>query len=159
MPSSQHGSPVPPEDHSRALLDFVHGLLLRPGDGPGLDGVLAGLARAAGAAAAGLALLPDEGPPEVRQRVPLSGPADPPGRWPWEEQPELPARLREAPTGLAVRAPGGADWLMAAPGQPGQASWLLWLEAAGARDWGAAEGAALALAGQALLRHAQAGSG
>jgi signal transduction histidine kinase/CheY-like chemotaxis protein len=159
MPGGQPSSPVLPDDRSRALLDLAHRLLIRPEDGPGLDELLADLARAGGADAAGLALLPGDGVPEVRQRVPAGGPAAPPGRWPWEEQPDLPARLRDLATALPVRTAHGVRWLVAAPGQPGQASWLLWLEAAGGRDWGAAEAAALALAGQVLLRQAQAGAG
>jgi signal transduction histidine kinase/ActR/RegA family two-component response regulator len=156
MPGSHHGSPVLPDAHGRGLLDFVHGLLLRADDARGLDSLLADLARAAGADAAGLALVPADGAPLVQQRVAPGGAAAP-ARWPWDDEPDLPARLCQATSGLPVRTSDGADWLIAAAAQPGQASWLLWLEAAGGRDWGPAEGAALALAGQALLRHAQAG--
>jgi signal transduction histidine kinase/CheY-like chemotaxis protein len=149
MPGSAPSSVTAPVDRSRALLDFVHGRLLAPrADGPGLVELLADLARAGGAEAAGFATLAGDGTVEVRQRVPVSDRTVPPGRWPWEEQPDLLARLRAAPAGL----PAGPCWLPAVVGQPGDGFGLLWLERPGGPAWSAAEGAALTLAGRALVQ-------
>jgi signal transduction histidine kinase/ActR/RegA family two-component response regulator len=151
MPGSQEVVAVVSEKRSQALLDFAHRLLLAPPDGAcDLDGLLADLARVAGADAAGFACLAADGTPAVRRRVAVGGPDRAPASWPWQEQPELFDRLRAAPAGLAVHASGETDWLLTVVGQPGAGHALLWLE--GPSAWDAADGAALTLAGQALLR-------
>lgn len=156
MPGGNHGPAIVPQDRSRALLDWVHERLLSPpGDEGGLADLLAELARAGGATAAGFAGLGTDGRPEVRRHVRADGAAPPTAPRPWDEQPDLLARLAAAPAGLTLTTSEGSTWLLAAAGQPGQGYGLLWLEGLPGHEWGPAEGAALALAGHALLRQAQ----
>jgi signal transduction histidine kinase/ActR/RegA family two-component response regulator len=152
-----HVSPAAPaEDRSRVALDFVQGLLLAPADDARTLGpLLADLARAFAAGAAGLAAWSGGEPPEPRAQ----GGEVPPGRWPWEEQPDWLDRLRGTAGALAARTAGGASWLAATVGSPDRPAWLLWLRAEGERAWTDADGAALVLAGQALRRRALAADG
>src|SRR5262245_35503359 len=132
-------------DPTRAALDYAHRLLLRPpGDQPALADLLAQLAAAFGAAAAGLASLPDGG---LSLRHPAA-PA-PQAPWPWQEDPSLLAAARRAPGAVALERPGGG--LLVTTFQAGDGSgWVLWLEQP--RASADAEAAALALAGHALSR-------
>jgi signal transduction histidine kinase/CheY-like chemotaxis protein len=141
-------------DHTRAALEFVHGLLQRAAHPPTAAELLRELGGAFGAWAAGLAA--SEGTPVVRLR---QGQGDAPGRWPWEEQPGLLERVRHSPVGVAARTADGRTWLLAAVWTPAGADWLLWLEAEGERDWTPGESAALPLAGQALARLAGSAEG
>src|SRR5207245_174659 len=101
-----------------------------------------------GAVAAGVADLAD-GRPVLRCRT--DGGAGAP-RAPWDDDPSLAARVREARTALVVPRPGGGSWLVTTAVPPGEVGWLLWVED-GARDgWGGAEAGALALAGHAQAR-------
>jgi signal transduction histidine kinase/ActR/RegA family two-component response regulator len=152
MPGGNHTPALAPEDRSRVLLDFVHQRLLAPADA-GLAELLDELMRAGAADAAGLASLASDGMPLVRLRIPADDPAAPSAPWPWEEQRDLLDRLHAAPAGLALRGAAGTHWLFAVVSQPGRGFGLLWLERSGEREWTPAEGAALALAGHALLRH------
>jgi signal transduction histidine kinase/ActR/RegA family two-component response regulator len=108
-----------------------------------LGTLLAELAEALGASAAGVARLPDGEP------VAGAGPAPP---FPWRERPDLLGGVSLSPTAVALRH-GDGHWLCAAVDGDERASWLLWVQAPSAREWSATEAASLALAGQALARH------
>lgn len=156
MPASTLPAVPPAEGRGRAGLDFAQGLVLAPPHDPrGLGALLADLAGAFAATAAGLAAWAGNEPPEAR----VQAGEVPPGPWPWEEQPDLLDRLRGAAGAVTARSAGGASWLLAAAGLPDRPVWLLWLRAEGERAWAAQEGAALVLAGQALLRRASAAEG
>jgi signal transduction histidine kinase/CheY-like chemotaxis protein len=107
-----------------------------------LSALLGELVGAFGAHGAGIAQLPG-GEPIAGQAedIPL----------PWSARPELLREVAATPTALAVRD-GGRHWLLTATGADGATGWLLWLHAPTAREWSPAEGAALALAGEALAR-------
>jgi signal transduction histidine kinase len=136
---------APPPDTSRAALDHVHRLLVAlPAEHPALDGLLADLAGAFGATAAGLASLTD---PADGARWPAAGPA---GGLPWQDDPGFFARPGPAAGVVAVeRRPGS---LLATPLAGCETAWVLWVEDAGRAAWTDAEAAALALAGAALAR-------
>ena len=130
-------------DASRSALEFIHGLLGRgPADGPGLDGLLKGLAAAFAVSGAGLVAL---GTGKVLARRPTGDDA-----LPWEEDPELTERVLRAPASLSVPRRAGGGALVTAIQPPSRSGWLLWVETEDGRAWNAAEGAALALAGHAL---------
>src|SRR5262245_59000331 len=130
---------------NRAPLDFVHALLLRPcADHPTLGGVLEELARAFAAPSAGLATLPDG----RSIRVPHSQPTS---AWPWQDDPALLARARQAPGAVAVAFSGGNLLLTTLTASDGSA-WVLWLEDPARETWTEAEPGAAALAGHVLGR-------
>jgi signal transduction histidine kinase len=106
------------------------------------------MAQAFAAQAAGIAG-PLEGNVVLRHRVDAAGQPLPPGRWPWEEQPELLAQVRDAARAVPTEWQG-ANWLLTSAYQPSGSSWLVWLETAGERRWHAAEAAALTLASTVL---------
>src|SRR5262249_36984513 len=126
MQGAQADPTALPADASRAALDFAHRLLCTPAaDQRPLDGLLAELAGAFAAPAAGLAGLCG-GVPRVRHPSPAGH--KPAGkRWPWDEDPGLLLRVQQAPTALAVARPEGDRFLLTAVGPPG-AGWLLWVE-------------------------------
>jgi len=124
-------------------LEFIHGLLGRgPADGPGLDGLLSGMAAAFAASGAGLAAA---GTGKVLARRPTGDNA-----LPWEDDAELTERVLRAPAPLSVPRRNGGGVLVTAIQPPSRPGWLLWVETEDGRAWNAAEGAALALAGHAL---------
>src|SRR5690348_1314259 len=114
LPNGQAGG----EDHSRAALEFVHGLPRGAAQPPAAAELLRELARAFGARAAGLAA--PEAAPVVRLR---EGQDAAPARWPWEEQADLPERLRQSPVGIAARTADGRSWLLATVWAPA-GGWL-----------------------------------
>ena len=149
MPVGQAEAERRGSDASRSALDFVHGLLRGgPADGPGLDGLLGRLADAFAASGAGFALLTSG---KVLARRPAGeGLA-------WADDADLAARLLRAPAALAVTGRDGGRVLVTAVHAAGRPPRLLWLEAPATRPaWTDAEAAALALAGQALARIADA---
>jgi signal transduction histidine kinase/ActR/RegA family two-component response regulator len=150
MPCAQADPTALPADPSRAAMDFAHRLLCTPAaDQRPLDGLLAELAGAFRAPAAGLAGLCG-GVPRVRHpSAPEHKPAG--KRWPWEEDPELLLRAQQAPAALSVARPEGDSFLLTAVGPLGT-GWLVWVEDSRRAPWTDAEAAALALAGQALGR-------
>src|SRR5262245_20798063 len=128
-------SPLPCDDHTRAVLDWVQELLAAPGAGQRpLAQLLAGLARALNASGAGLAA-PLEGRLTVRQRVWLNGQPAPAGPSSWEERQDLLVQLRETPTALPVRTTEGMSALVTLAWHAGGAGCLLWVEDAGERTW------------------------
>jgi signal transduction histidine kinase/CheY-like chemotaxis protein len=130
---------------SRSALDFVHGLLLRPSaDHPTLGGLLQELAGAFAAPAAGLVGLPDGRSicfPEGHRA----------SSWPWQDDPSLLDRAREAPGAAIVERPSGSLLVTTLTAGDGSA-WVLWVESHPGRSWGEAEAGALALAGHVLGR-------
>src|SRR5258707_1202322 len=116
-----HPVTTEPIDVSRAALDFVHRLLLRPAsEQPDLPGLLAELTAAFQAESAGLALLPD-GQPLVRHP---SQPAAPTG-WPWQDDPALLSRTRVAPGAVSVET---SDGCLLVTSFHAAEEWVLWLE-------------------------------
>ncbi len=132
-------------DAARSALDFLHGLLARPLPAAGLDRFLTDLAAAFAASGAGLAALPSG---KVLHRRPAGD-----GRLPWEDA-DLAAHVLAEPAALAH-----GRLLLTAVRRPAGRGWLLWLEADERRAaWGAAEAAALALAGQLIGRLLESGT-
>lgn len=134
-----------PPCRSRAIQDFVHGLLLGSASAArSLDQTLRDLANASAAHGAGLADLADADP-RILHQVRCSGPAF---DWtgPWDHQPDLLARLQQENRAFPVLAPTGHSWLVTA--LPDQR--VLWLEDDQPRTWTAAEAAALTLCGLVL---------
>lgn len=133
---------------SQAVLEFLHRLLCQPAaDQPALPGLLAELARAFHAPAAGVASLPGG---QALARHPNS-PAAGEVTWPWQDDPSLLGRARQAPGAVAVERTGCAMLVTTFTGPDG-ASWVVWLEDASRAGFDDAEAAALGLAGQALAR-------
>jgi signal transduction histidine kinase/CheY-like chemotaxis protein len=147
-PATVLPTPALPDDRSRDVLEFAHQLLAGQAPTPRLEEVLAGLARAFGAAGAGLGRLHD-GRPVVRQGVEITD-TTLPAPCPWDTRPELLAQLAAGPISLPVPGAGDTAWLLAAVSFAGRPAWLLWLEDAPGRTWSAAEQAALTLAAPAV---------
>ena len=143
MPGGQGEADRRGFDASRSALEFIHGLLGRgPADGPGLDGLLTGLAAAFAASGAGL-VAADTG--KALARRPAGDNAVP-----WEEDAEWTERVSRAPSALAVPRRAGGAVLVTAIRAPSLPGWLLWVETEYGRAWNAGEAAALTLAGHAL---------
>ena len=104
-------------------LDHVHGLLLQPaGEQPALEGLLAGLAGAFQAFAAGLANLADDCP-SFRYPAPPEKPAS----LPWQDDPAFFRRGGPVPGVVCQERSGGSLLAAAVQGADG-AAWVLWLE-------------------------------
>jgi signal transduction histidine kinase/ActR/RegA family two-component response regulator len=144
----------PPGDRSRAALDFAHRLLAAPAtDWPGLDRLLADLAAAFAAAAAGLATLPDGALLARSPSVPANF------QPPWVRDAELIPRARAALTALTVPSSEVGPLLLSAFAAADGSSWLLWLEAGSRSGWTDGEAAALPLVGHTLSRRLGAPAG
>jgi signal transduction histidine kinase len=147
MPGTPKDTLVSPTATHRPALDLLLRWLARaPGDHPPLGGLLAELADAFAAPAAGLAALPD-GTPLARH----------PGRdavpkLPWVEDPGLLARTREAANAVAVSLSAGGSLLFTTIGRPDGSGWLLWLEDPHRDGWDEQDAVALDLAGMFLGR-------
>jgi signal transduction histidine kinase/CheY-like chemotaxis protein len=136
-------------DHTRAVLEFIHQLVQTSGEDPRtLAELLAGLARAFAAPAAGLVALSDNS--SAPSRAWLAGPRLA-VRFPWETRPELINRIQTSRTALAFNE-AGASWLVAIAESVSRERWLVWLNDVEAREWSTGEAAALPLVGQALAR-------
>jgi signal transduction histidine kinase/ActR/RegA family two-component response regulator len=131
------------ECRSHAVLALAHRWLA--GEELTLIALTRDLAAAFGVSAAGVASLTD-GVALVREPSTLDSPV------PWVERPELLARIREAPGGVTARSSQGISFLCAAVRALDTSEWLFWVEHPGTHEWPAAEGAALALAGQVAGR-------
>jgi signal transduction histidine kinase/CheY-like chemotaxis protein len=143
---------TPPEDRSRAALDFLHRLLASvSAEQPDLEGLLTDLTAAFAASGAGLARLGDG---RLLLRHPAGRPAPAPP--PWDDA-AWRARVLSAPTTLTAALPEGGAILAAVV--PSEDGWLLWLEDDRRAAWSAGESAALALAGQALARRREGEAG
>jgi signal transduction histidine kinase/ActR/RegA family two-component response regulator len=151
MPGAEVESLLSATDASRAALDFAQALLSRPASDPtALQGLLRELAEAFGAAGAGVASLPG-GAVLVRY-----GQAAAEGLWPWQSDPDLPARLCQAASAQVLAGPNG-KLLATTIGVPAGEGWLLWVEERSA-PWSPGEAAALAVAGDALGRRLRTGT-
>jgi signal transduction histidine kinase/DNA-binding NarL/FixJ family response regulator len=136
-----------PAEASRSALDFLHALLAgMPADMPPLGSLLAGLAKAFGAAGAGIAVLPEG------TLVERHSPIEHGGSWPWQDDKDLASRLPQAPLAQPLHVSNGVTLLIAGFGVASGAGWLLWLEDTCRTQWAPAEAAVLTLAGQALAR-------
>lgn len=137
-------------DSSRSALEFLHRLLTdSPDHPPNLAGLLAELASAFAASAAGLT--PLEGSLRLAERGFVSDARAeevPPS---WRDQPELIEKALHSSSALMVPRPAGGSWLLSVCGTAERGGWLLWLEDAGRTHWSAAEASALQLAGQTLV--------
>lgn len=141
MPAAQATVALESPATGPSPLGYVHGLLAAPADGPrDLPALLAGLARAFAAPAAGLAALADGTP--VLSHPAIDDPA--PARRPWQDDPGLLTRARAAMSALPWRAPDASHYLLAASSPAGLPGWLLWVEDAGRARWSGEEGGALA---------------
>src|SRR5947209_10443154 len=119
-------------ESSRRAFAFAQRLLTTPGDlSQPLAGLLAELAGLFDAPGAGLASLP-EGVVLARGRDAGKGEAAWPTAWPWQQEPELLAKVRSAPAALALPMEGGS-LLATALTSNGGSGWLLWLEDEGPR--------------------------
>lgn len=135
---------------SRTTCSLARQLLLRPaGDQPALTGLLAELAGAFGASGAGLATL-GSGQPACRFPVQAAAPT----AWPWETDPTLLKRTRQAPGAVTVES-AGASLALTSFVDAGFIVRVLWLEQAAGQDWNEELLADLALAGDALARWLQ----
>jgi signal transduction histidine kinase/CheY-like chemotaxis protein len=145
------------EDRVRGVLDLLLRLLSTAGDRPvTLAALLAELARAFEAVAAGT-VGPLGSPATVTTRVDTNGRLASRGRYPWDERPELLEQTARTVSALPIQQADRSTWLLTTLGSAHDGGWVLWLEGAATRSWSAAETAALALAGQALARLADAG--
>ena len=129
-------------DHSRAALDWIHGLLTRAelfSTGP--EGLLEPLTEAFGATAAGCTA-ETNGSLSVRQPAAHEASA----RYPWEANPQLRQELEAARVAVSLCAEC-TNWLLTA-----SAGWLFWLERPELHPWTHAEAAAFAFAGDVLTR-------
>jgi signal transduction histidine kinase/ActR/RegA family two-component response regulator len=141
----------PVADPSRAILNWLHQLLIRPAvEQPGLEDLLAELAAVFQVRAAGLVGLPD-GSPLLHHPSGLEGP------WPWESDPDLLARVGQTATALTVLRPLGGSMLLTAQLFPDGSAWLLWL-ADERESWDEGTAAALALVLQVLARRSGSGA-
>jgi signal transduction histidine kinase/CheY-like chemotaxis protein len=123
---------------------------LSASDGPsGLDALVSDLAGAFDAPAAGIVSLDGGTATAGARHGAVAGDGT---RSPWETDPDLAERARTAPVALCVRRPAGGSWLLTAAAAPGEAGWLLWVEDPHRTRWEDPLPAALALAGQALVR-------
>jgi signal transduction histidine kinase/ActR/RegA family two-component response regulator len=132
----------------RCALDHVHRLLLRPAaEQPSLADLLADLAGAFAAQAAGLAGLTD---PQAGARFPAR--QDEPAPLPWHDDPAALDRAGPVPGVALFEPPDGAALLATAvPGADGTA-WVLWLEGTACTLGTETLAAAFALAASALSR-------
>ncbi len=148
MPRETALRPAPADDPSRSPLGWAVRCLSAPDTAllP-LSTLLAELASAFGAAAAGMAQLPSGEP--IASSAAGNALAE---SLPWRDRPELVREVTLSPSALRVRD-DGVCWLLAAVDGDERASWLLWLRAPATREWSPLEAAALALTGQALGRH------
>ncbi len=143
-----HADRTSSADVSRRALECVHGWLREPAPDPrDLGRLLADLAGAFAAPAAGLASLRDGSPllrhpAQARDARPT----------PWQQDPELLRRARSAASAVTAERPDGGSFLLTTLGWPASEGWLLWLEDERRAEWSDAEAAAFALAGQALTR-------
>jgi signal transduction histidine kinase/CheY-like chemotaxis protein len=147
MAAVHQASRTAPADHSRAVLDFLHGLLAQSDTpSPSLTELLHNLAGAFVAAGAGLVEFADGA--TFRERLPET--ATPPAL-PWVERPDLLSKVSASTTGMVVRS---ADVpFLCVPVCPREgAAWMLWLEGKAGQSWTAAESAALTLAAGVLAR-------
>ena len=152
MRGADHCADATAQDRSRSGLDFVQQLLAASeSEAQPLPIVLQGLAAAFGAAGAGVAGIVADAP-TVQERVRVDGQAPSECRLPWLDQSELLNQVSQSLSAHPVRTAEGESWLLTGMGGPNEPGWLLWLEAPTERVWSHAEGAALALAGQALVR-------
>jgi signal transduction histidine kinase/CheY-like chemotaxis protein len=133
----------------RRALDLVCRLLNASDEPIGLEALADDLAAAFDAPAAGLATL-DGGTVAVRARTGAAAGDSP--RLPWENAPELAEKARSASTAVCVPRPEGGSLLVTAGAAFGDAGWLLWVEDPRRDSWETPLPAALALAGQALVR-------
>ncbi|MFO0841891.1 MAG: response regulator [Gemmataceae bacterium] len=133
---------------SQAALEFLHRLLCQPAaDQAELPGLLAGLAGAFGAPAAGVAALPEG---QALARHPDT-PAVEEVTWPWQDDPSLLCRFRQAPGAVALER-AGCPMLVTTFTGPDGAGWVVWLEGAGRGSFDDGEAASLGLVGLALTR-------
>jgi signal transduction histidine kinase/CheY-like chemotaxis protein len=149
MQGSPAGLACMPQPAGRQALDLVCRLLNDSAEPVGLDALVGDLAFAFDASAAGIASL-DGGTVAVRARTGTAAGDSP--RLPWEDDVDLPERVRAAPAAICISRPRGGSLLLTAAAAPGEAGWLLWVEDLQRSSWEAPLPAALALAGQALVR-------
>jgi signal transduction histidine kinase len=132
------------EDRTREALDFIHGLMRAPKSDWAMPELLERMAQAFGARCAGIAapgsvLAVSDGRPDNSRG------------FPWENDPELQARLRTSATAISI--PGDdASWLVAGIWPQETDGRLLWLTADADREWSEGERAALPLLGLGLVR-------
>jgi signal transduction histidine kinase/ActR/RegA family two-component response regulator len=151
MPGAGADSQLPIADASRAALEFAQRLLSRPASEPAaLEALLHGLAEAVGAAGAGMAALPSGA------MLARSASTPPPGTWPWQDDLDLPGRLRQAAAAQVVPTAHG-NVLATIIGPAGADGWLVWVEAGNRTAWSPGEAAALAVVGDALGRRLREG--
>jgi signal transduction histidine kinase/CheY-like chemotaxis protein len=149
LTQAELSSPV--ADPSRATLNWLHQLLVRPVvEQPGLEDLLAELASVFQVRSAGLAGLPD-GTPLLHHPGILEGP------WPWESDPDLLARVGQTATALTVLRPLGGSMLLTAQAFSDGSAWMLWL-ADDRESWDEGTAAALTLVLQILARRSGSGA-
>jgi signal transduction histidine kinase/ActR/RegA family two-component response regulator len=137
-----------PSDTTLTALALVHRLLIAgPAEQAGVEEMLAGLAGAFEAPAAGLAGLSDD---KQLFRFPLGENESEP--LPWQDDSALLDRSGSVPGGVVVDRLGGGS-LLATVMQAGEGvRWVLWLEDPDRTGWTDGEVGALVLAGQTLVR-------
>src|SRR5262245_3456529 len=147
---TQHPASVAPDRAGEALA-YLHALLQHPGaGGASLDEVLRKVADAFAATGAGLVRSSDGAVLGL-----YWSPSIPQTPLPWSAQPDLLARIRQAPAGLVVTDSRG-PWLCASVFTREAEELILWLQGSRDRTWTTAESAALVLNGQTLARLSQA---
>jgi signal transduction histidine kinase/FixJ family two-component response regulator len=145
MDGKQASPSVPADDRCRSALDCALRWLSNPDSASlSLTEMLADLARAFAASAAGIAQLPGGEP--VARSTPIETPL------PWQQHPELLRDLAGATIAQTFRQ-DGVHWLLSVIDGDAPANGLLWLAAPATREWSSDEAAALTLTGQALARH------
>jgi signal transduction histidine kinase len=145
------------EDRTGEVLSFIHGLLLAPEKAPeDLATALAELARVFGAAAAGFAV--GAGGATTVTRVDGDGQRLPEAPLPWNDRPELRDKASRGLHAITTPGPDGITWLWTAVDVGPDCSCTVWVNSRAERGWSPGESAALALAGQALVRRIACGA-
>ena len=152
--NARDSQPLPQEERSPTVVDLIQELLVDPHtDNRELESRLAQLAKEFNARSAGLAGFWGNSP-IVQHWIFADGTQVPSSRWPWEEWPELLAGVRRTPLALPAQSADGKSCLLTSCNQHPGATWLLWLEDEGRREWSTKEQGTLTLAVLALARGA-----
>jgi signal transduction histidine kinase/ActR/RegA family two-component response regulator len=155
MPLTLADTPMTsPSDTTPSALEHVHRLLVAPAaEQSGFEEMLAHLAAAFQAPAAGLASLSDDSP---CFRFPACEDDGPP--LPWQDDPSLLDGPGPVPGAVSLDRVGGGSLLATLMQTSDSVRWVLWLEDSGRTSWTDGESGALFLAGAAIARRLNADS-
>src|SRR5262245_42691575 len=126
----KHAEPSGREDHGHSALSFIHRLLsANDGEPRTLGGLVADMARAFGAAGAGLSAPLEQ--PALPALIHLQQWVKPnrfePVEYPWERRPQIVAQAKNTAAALALAEPR-LSWLITPVWPTESGGWLLWLQ-------------------------------